>query len=94
MEHVPMKTKATPALAECRWFWRDETRHEWVQDGEPIDCRASIGAKVVTVWLPGGAVIRQHRPRFAATLYEGNYDHRYGRFDDKLIRYTLKPANP
>lgn len=88
-----MKAKSTPALAECTWFWRDTGKHEWVQDGEAVDCRASVGAKVVTVWLPGGAVIRQHRPRFAKTLYEGKYDYRYGRFGDKLIRYTLKSAN-
>ena len=98
IENRDMKSHSTPAIAECRWFWRDSARHEWVQDGESVECRASIGEKVVTVWLPGGAVIKKRRPPRAASLYEGRFAYGYGLDSDKavpekLIRFTLKPSD-
>lgn len=90
-------TKSIPAIAECRWYWRDRARHEWVSQGDPVECRASIGDKVVTVWLPGGAVIKKRRPARPESLYSGRFVYGYGSDRDTAvpeneIRFVLKPA--
>lgn len=80
------------AIAKCQWWWWHPATHKWVPDEEPnevVDCRASIGNKIVTVWLPKGAMIRRRRPRTSDTALGHEYRHTYGRDRDRQIRFTL-----
>jgi hypothetical protein len=94
------------AIASCEWFWRVNALHAWDEHTKemaalgvvekPTDCRASVGAKVVTVWLPQGAVIRIRRDRFSrrglASAYEQTFHHRYGRDRNNRIVIKLRPG--
>lgn len=67
---------STPAVAVCEWFWRDMTALTWVSEGESVECRASIGKALVTVWLPNGGIIRCRRHTEGEdSLYVGRYRH-------------------
>lgn len=91
----------TPAIALCKWHdyhWDHAAeRGTWVHDGdEPEQCRASIGAKVVTVWLPRGAKIRLRLSRFAKSdePWTREFRHTYGFNRDRQIRFRLiEPPN-
>lgn len=83
------------AIAHCRWFRRVSVLAEWGADDpdESVDCRASVGNKLVTVWLPRGAVIRLKLGRFEsrAEAFSRELRHTFGRYRDMQIRMTLTP---
>lgn len=87
-----------PVVALCHWEdWNYGHDHNgkpyWVPSGdEPEACRASMGAKYLTVWLPKGAVIRMRLGRFGGTHMTERYTHMYGtheRMSRTRIRITL-----
>jgi hypothetical protein len=66
-------------IALCTWCPFDGA---WfIPDGEPAtQCRASVGEKIVTVWLPKGAMIRLRRARWGdVPVTEQKFCHYYGR---------------
>jgi hypothetical protein len=75
-EAAPVDGKYTP-IAYCTWH--DLIDGVFEPDDEPRICRASIGAKRITVWLPRGAVIRLGRPWRAVEWGgdSGRYAHYY-----------------
>lgn len=78
-------------LAYCFWSLRVAPGKPWErEDPAPRICRASIGERWVTVWLPRGAKIRVRRPRFQAD--RGEYSHVYGRGRDNLIEICVPDA--
>ncbi|MCC8942828.1 hypothetical protein H8A99_42080 [Bradyrhizobium sp. Arg68] len=79
------------SVAYCSWSWRVAPGHPWESLGSPPSvCRASVGEKIVTVWLPRGAVIRLRRARWRSDL--GKYRHVYGRDRDNLIEIYVPDA--
>lgn len=85
---------STPALATCQWFHRTAPDYRWVPtpaDGggsASATCRASVGARLITVWLPQGVKIRGRIPR-SADPFVHVFRHRYGRDGDDLIEVRL-----
>lgn len=89
------------ATACCEGHWRPNPSTRWEDFEEGLRsttgtadnvelCRASIGAKVVTVWLPKGAVIRLRRSRMDDTKLSFRYV--YGQRRDNLIKITVTPG--
>lgn len=83
----------TVYVANCKWLWRYPPEFKWeVQPGESsATCRASVGEKVVTVWLPSGARIRCQLDSGKKPT-EQLFKSRYGESGDKLIEFTLELA--
>lgn len=88
---------SAPAIAQCTWRTRAGIGHDW-DAPEPEDttyCRASIGERIVTVWLPKGAKIRLRHPRmgrFPDGVCQMNFRHTYGRDRDNRIEIRIVPA--
>lgn len=87
-------------VALCHWqdfnYGREPGDEIFRQrDEPPTACRASLGDKLITVWLPQGAVIRCRVPRFQRDGYDPMRDyfgHVYGsheRMTRTRIRITL-----
>jgi hypothetical protein len=82
------------AIAQCRWFWRNPVDRAWVAkatSGAPVECRASVGEKVVTVWLPTGATIYRGITRLGDPWTQ-EFRYLYGTDRDKLIVFRLEPC--
>lgn len=93
------KPAGLAAVATCEWFWRASASHTWTQFNEEHklareveECRASVGERWVTLWLPKGAVIRLGRSRDGRDAFAQTYRHRYGRDSENLIEIKLRPA--
>jgi hypothetical protein len=72
----------------------DGPRFKGVYSAVPVRCdqacRASLGARIVTVWLPQGACIRLRLPRAGSRdPMAENWVYRYGRERDRAIRIRL-----
>lgn len=73
-----MNTSASrPVVALCVWedydyrFDRKPCDPIFIpREGEPNACRASLGDRILTVWLPQGAKIRRRLPRFRADDFD------------------------
>ncbi len=48
-------------IALCEWQPWDYAAKRFVGDGELIVCRATVGVKRATIWLPGGRRTRTSR---------------------------------
>lgn len=79
------------AIAVCKWFWRDTHQHKWVEVEGSEECRASIGKKVVTIWLPRGAKIRCRMKRIDPKPFGDILYHHYGEAFPNKIEIRLKP---
>lgn len=91
-----MPKASTAAVAICEWLWRVSAAHKFeklIADERPAACRASIGERIVTVWLPQGAVIRLRIDRWSrnatGNAFDQTYSHRYGRDRDNKIVIRL-----
>ena len=87
-------------IARCEWHWRASASHRWEafqedciqqgfgEDGDNVQtCRASVGPKIVTVWLPAGAVIKFRRSRVKPD--DLTFHYVYGRNRENLIKITV-----
>jgi hypothetical protein len=97
-----------PVVALCQWQDFNYAEREpgsalyrtgapiWVDRPEPpTACRASLGSRILTVWLPQGAVIRCRLARFQPDTFDAmrdNFRHVFGsheRMSRTNIRITL-----
>lgn len=82
------------AIAKCRWFWWHPVDQKWTaEDDEPDEvtsCRASVGQRWVSVWLPRGAMIRRRIPRKLVSTEGHEFRHTYGADRDRQIRFTVE----
>lgn len=86
---------AIAAIALCKWnIMNWETKKYEPEDNDPpTACRASVGEKIVTVWLPQGAKIRCRVARANnKNPFDQKYCHYYGytarmRIDITLVQY-------
>lgn len=87
------KTPGAPAVATCRWFDRPIEGGEW-REYSRATCRASLGARILTVWLPEGAAIRCGLTRRAnADPWADTYRHRFGPlWNRRLIEIKIAPG--
>lgn len=81
-------------VANCEWFDRQYGSGKWEPYDTPneiVQCRASLGEKIVTVWLPKGAKIRLRLPRIdgQSKAFTHEFRHTFGRDRDKQIRIKL-----
>jgi hypothetical protein len=94
--------KSRPVVALCQWqdfnYDRrlphvDPSSPLWLTRPElPTACRASLGARILTVWLPQGAVIRCRLSRVGGDPMADDYSHVFGshdRMSRTRIRITL-----
>jgi len=83
------------AKAHCKWFWRAGIGKEWNHEADDeAECRATIGKRIVTVWLPQGAKIRLRLPRHDERCgMDTKFVHWYGRDHDNKIEIRLSAKN-
>lgn len=81
------------AIAQCQWFWRNPVDRAWVAEdaASAVECRASVGEKIVTVWLPRGAKICRGITRFGDPWTQ-EFRYLYGTDRDNLIVFRLEPC--
>lgn len=91
-------------IAYCTWFERigGDWQHWNGAEFVPYDrlarrtatvdhvCRASIGERIITLWLPGGAKIRLGRSAYGYD--DGRHVHYYGSTTRKLIEIFIPAA--
>lgn len=98
-----MVSNSRPVVAMCAWqdfnYANDggNFRDVWTpRDEPPTPCRASLGARILTVWLPAGAVIRCRLRRVwreggPAGPMQDSYTHVYGSHD-RMTRRRIQIA--